>query len=429
MDRSLFLIGVIFAVSTRLFSFTLIDDTYFDILEVGIVMVLILYNTAYPKQIKTPFNFYVKAIIILTLISSIPAFMFHNQGFELSLLASRTIFFWLLYFALHKTNVHPQKLEKLLLYFGIAWSVIMIVQQFTYPNILFDVYHGVTYEGGRERNIETRGGVVRVWVAGIGFSYFMASYMWQKLHEKLSVKNIILFSLVIAGILLMQSRQIIFSLILIFTADTLLSFRIASIKSVRFTTLFFGFAIIFFAIAGNFVFALIELSQQQEVTSGDYVRALEIDFFLFNYWPNPLCYLIGNGWEHDHSPYGVEIKEHLKWALGLYRSDIGLIGAFNKFGLIYVIVIILFYIKMLIPQKHFIVPKYIRIFFVLCALTSFTGSNFFEVSSCFVPFICLFYLVDKTNEHHRYRYSHSQQATTNAEGHPVAARFADPLPK
>ena len=421
MNSNLLFVGVIFVVSARLFSFSLIDDIYFDLLEVGIVAALIIYNLTYPKTIRTPFTFYVKAIIILSLLSSIPAFLFHDQGFDLSLLTSRTIFFWLLYFALHKMNMHPHKLENLLLYFGIAWSVIMIIQQFTYPNILFDVYHGVTYEDGRERNVDIRGGVVRVWIAGVGFSYFMACYMWQKLHEKLSLENIVLFLLVIAGILLMQSRQIIFSLILIFTADTLLSFRIASVKSIRFTTLFFGFAILFFAIAGNFIFALIELSKEQEVTSGGYVRALEIDFFLFNYWPNPFCYLLGNGWEHDDSPYGIEIKEHLKWGMGLYRSDIGLIGAFNKFGIIYVIIIAGFYIRMLIPRKYFIVPKYIRIFFILCAMTSFTGSNFFEVSSFFVPFTCLFYIIDKTNEHYFYHRSYSQQVVTDPERHPVTA--------
>jgi hypothetical protein len=414
-------VGLIFAVGVRLFSFTLIDDIYFDFLEVVIVIMLIWYNVIVNKKINTPFTFYVKAIIALSLLSSIPAYFFHDQNFSLSLLTSRIIFFWLLYFTFHKMNISPKKMEKLLVVFGVLWSIIMIVQQFTYPYILFDVYHGVTYEDGMERNVDIRGGIIRVWIAGVGFSYFLASYMWQKIYEKLSFKNLFLFSIVLAAILLMQSRQVIFGLMLVFTADIILSFRINNFKTVRFTTIFIGLAVIFFAVAGDFIFALIELSKEQKVTSSDYIRGLEIEFFLFKYWPDPLCYIIGNGWEHDASPYGVEIKEKIKWGLGLYRSDIGMIGAFNKFGIIYIIVIIMFYIKVLIPKRYFIVPKYIRIFFVLCALTSFTGSNFFENPSYFLPFVCLLYIIDKTNEQYFYRNSHLQQTVTDAERYSVAA--------
>ncbi|AQG81398.1 hypothetical protein [Spirosoma montaniterrae] len=420
MNSHLFLIGILFAVSVRLFSFSLIDDIYFDALEAAIVLVLIWYNVSHPKRIRTPFVFYVKAIIILSLLSAIPAFLFHDQNFALSLLTSRVIFFWLLYFALHKMNVDPYKLEKLLIIFGVAWSIIMVVQQFTYPTVLFDVYHGVTYEDGKERNVDIRGGIVRIWIAGVGFSYFLATYMWQKIYEKLSLSNIALFALVIAAILLMQSRQVIFGLILVFTADVFLNFKVASVKRIRFTTLFFGFALVFFAVAGDFILALIELSKEQGVTSGDYVRALEINYFLFEYWPHPLCYLLGNGWEHDLSPYGKEIKEQLKWGLGLYRSDVGLIGAFNKFGLFYVVVVIMFYAKVLIPRKHLIIPRYIRLCFVLCALTAFTGANFFETPSYFVPFACLFYITDKANEYHLHHHTHSQPAVAHTEGHPVA---------
>lgn len=421
MKFKLFLISILFIVSVRLFSFILIDDIYFDVLELAIVIVLVWHNIAFNKRINTPFSPFVKTIIILSLVSSVPAFFFHNQGFGLSLITSRTIFFWLIYFSLHKMNVDPKKLENLMVVFGLLWSLIMIVQQFTYPNILFDVYHGVTYEGGQERNVDIRGGIVRVWIAGIGFGYFIASYMWQKLYEKLSFKNIVLFSIMIAGILLMQSRQIIFGLILIYTIDVIMTFSLKSVKSVRFATIFFGIAIVFFAVAGDFVIALIELSKEQKVTSGDYIRAMEIDFFLFKYWPNPLCYILGNGWEHADSPYGKEIIEHIKWGLGLYRSDIGMIGAFNKFGIIYVLVIIIFYVRMLIPKKGFIVPKYIRIYFILCALTSFSGSNFFEVSSFFIPFSCLFYIIDKANEQHFYRNSHPQQNTVDAKRYQVVA--------
>jgi hypothetical protein len=421
MNNKLIIIAIIFLTSVRFFSFVLIDEVVIDLLEVGSIFVLVLYNLSSTISLKTPFVFYVKSIIILSLLSAIPAFMFHDQGFGLSLLASRVVFFWLLYFTLHKMNIPVHKLEKLMLFFGIIWAMIMILQQFTYPNIYFNAYDGVTYENGEIRTTETRGGITRIMINGFGFCYFMAAFTWQELRKNISLKNIFLFALIIAGVLLTQSRQIIFGLILIFVVDTFLSFRLNDTKSIRFVTIFLGISILFFTIAGDFIIALIELSQEQNITSNQYIRGLEIEFFLFKYWPDPFCYLLGNGWDHSNSPYGQEMKEQIQRSMGFHRSDIGLIGAFNKFGIIYIIVIVMFYIMILIPKKHFIVPKYIRIFFILCALTSLSGANFFELSAFFVPFTCLFYIIDKTNEEYLYNYSNSQQATADSERHEVFA--------
>lgn len=304
--------------------------------------------------------------------------------------------------------------------FGLVWSLIMIIQHFSYPYVLFDVYHGFTYEGGEERAIDVRSGMIRIWIAGIGYSYFIATYIWYKLYEKFSLKHVILLSIVLGGILFMQSRQVIFGLLLVYVGDIIINFNANNIKRIRFTAIFVGLAILFFAVAGDFIFALIELSKDQEITSGDYIRAQEIEFFLFKYWPNPLCYLLGNGWEQDASPYGKEIKEQIKWGLGLYRSDVGLIGAFNKFGIIYVIMIIVLYIKVLIPSKSIFIPKYIRMYFVLCVLTSFSGSNFFESPSFFVPFICLFYIIDKANVQRICHNTYSQQVEVNSDRYQVA---------
>lgn len=416
MKIKILFIAIIFLASVRFFSFTLFDNLYSDLLEVGCIVGLILYNASLKLKIRTPFVFYVKSFIIISLLSSIPAFLFHDQGFNLSLMASRVIFFWLLYFTLHRMNIPVKKLENIMLLFGILWATIMIIQQFTYPTVFFNAYNGATYENGDEKVTESRGGIIRIMIIGLGFCYYMVSYMWQQLREKLSIRNMILFTLIMTGLLLTQSRQLIFGIILIFIADVIIDFRIKSNKSVKFTFIFVAIGVLFFSVAGEFLVALVELSQEQNITSKDYIRGLEIDFFLFKYWPDPLCYLMGNGWDHANSAYGHEMKEEIQRSMGFHRSDIGIIGAFNKFGLAYIIIIFMFYALILFPKKNFIVPKYIRIFFILCALTSLSGANFFELSSFFVPFTCLFYIIDKTNENHLYRNSHPQQVTVDSEG-------------
>src|SRR5688500_12857699 len=84
------------------------------------------------------FATFIKIIVALTLASADPAYFFHDQGFSLSMLASRTIFFWFLYYLLHQLAMKRSTLESVLVGMGVIWSCIMIFQQFTYPLVLFD---------------------------------------------------------------------------------------------------------------------------------------------------------------------------------------------------------------------------------------------------------------------------------------------------
>ena len=61
--------------------------------------------------------------IIIPIISTIPAFIFHQQSFEYSFLAIRTIIYWLLYFLLHYYNINEKKIIRLIVFVGICMGV------------------------------------------------------------------------------------------------------------------------------------------------------------------------------------------------------------------------------------------------------------------------------------------------------------------
>ncbi|MEO9145184.1 MAG: hypothetical protein ABI237_06460 [Ginsengibacter sp.] len=206
-----------------------------------------------------------------------------------------------------------------------------------------------------------------------------------------------LFVLALAGLFLTDSRQVIFGVLGILLFSFLFRFNFNDKKKVQFLFLFSFIAIVLIIIAGDYLLNLIKLSQEQE-SSDSFVRGKAIKFYLFDYNPSFLCYIIGNGWQNFYSPYGHEVARTLEDSLGYFRSDIGLFGALNKFGIIYVIFVLRIYYKMIFKRKKLYVPVYIREFFIVCFITSFTGENYFEVSYIFMLFVCIFYIIDEENK-------------------------------
>jgi hypothetical protein len=407
---------IILIIANRLFSFTLIDDKVFDYMEILVSAILIAVvvvagRSKYRKQML--FAPFVNIIIFLTLLSAVPAYFFHDQSFGLSVLASRTIFFWLLYYFLHKTSIRKAKLERLLMGLGLLWCSISVFQQFSYPLILFNDLRDQL--SSQIQSDVDRGGLLRIYVSGEAFGIFVVFYSWRKIQEKINVKFLIFLVFGIAGIFLTGSRQVVFSVILIIIVDTFFSTRASNLASNKFIivilTVFLG--VYFFAF--EYLAKLIELSLKQKVSSKDYIRNLEINFFLFGYWPHWLTFFLGNGWEHMTSPYGKNV-DFIKDVMRFYRSDIGLIGALNKFGLFYCITALSLYYKVIIPRSKIRVPGYIRLIFIYFLLTSFSAGNHFERGAVYGCLICLLYIIDITNGNNFNHNSNPQQIRGNQEG-------------
>lgn len=388
-------------VATKLYSSIFVPDVVFDFLELILLMILFFvfylnWNKEY--ELKMRFSPHIKGLVFFVFLSSVPAYLFHDQGFLISLIASRTVFLWMLYFLLHKWDLHEVKMEKIIINIGLIWSVIMIVQQITFPLVLFTFYPDAS-EDSLINNSDTRGGLIRIFVSGTPFAYFTIFYYWRKIFDDFSIKKLCLFLLIFAGLFFSGSRQIVFGVLLILFIDFMLTFNFKSKKSLQFSLLIVITGIVASPFLFNYISSLVQLSESQDVTDTDYIRALEMYFFLFEYWGHWLCYFFGNGWEHASlSEYGKEMTTYVVDRLHFYRSDVGLIGALNKFGLFYVLVIFSIYFKILIKPKGIIVPRYIKQFFIFLFLISFTGGDYFERTDSLLLLLIIFYIIDKKNE-------------------------------
>ena len=140
----------------------------------------------------------------------------------------------------------------------------------------------------------------------------------------------------------------------------------------------------------------VEMTSEQLKYGVEDIRLLSANFYLTEYWPSKFARLIGNGMAYGPSMYGKEIT-NINLYLHFYRSDVGIIGAFNQFGLLYIINILWVNIKGLAGKFFTHETKYIRLFF-LNALILILISEYYSDPTV-IPFYCfILYLTDKSFE-------------------------------
>ena len=383
---------LILLVSLRLFSFRAIDLKIFQYLELLLLFILALLCILNTKKVRGSFSKNFGFIVLFTLTASVPAYFFHGQGFFLSFFISRVVLYTFIYKFLHIYNFKVDFVLKVLFYIGWIWVAIMIIQAYTFPNIWFmlqDLDFNVILE-------RARGEVLRLNIADVRYGVLLFFSLAFLIINNLKNYTKIFYIIIIAiAIFFTGTRQIVFTcvllLIIMFLNSNPKRFDKRIINIIMLLPIFF---LIF-----TFIFPYFTslITKSNENFNMQYIRILEAKFYVFEYWPKNntfFAYLFGNGWEHGRSDYGLEIQNYHWKRLRFYREDIGILGAFNKFGFMYVVSVIAFFNKIL-KLKFSRSTIFIKYFFLFLALTYFTGSNFFENNSVLFIIACLAFVVDK----------------------------------
>lgn len=95
----------------------------------------------WPKK-SNRYNFRTEVLILtfLPLISSINTYVYYGQSFIDSFNALSFNFVWIIYFVLHKYKVQESTILRMFLWVSLFIAAVQIIQQFTYPNVLFGGY-------------------------------------------------------------------------------------------------------------------------------------------------------------------------------------------------------------------------------------------------------------------------------------------------
>jgi len=318
------------------------------------------------------------AIILLRFISSIPCYLYHNQSIIYTLAIERTAIFWLFYFFLHKSRINPSSLMKIVIIVAVIWAGITILQQLSYP-----VYAFATREGSSGEEVPYRAGVYRFLVRGLHYGVLAGLMFLTYFFITRKYKYLYGYLFFLAGIYFHSARQFIAGYLLasipvIFFLKgrnrmiaIIISFFVAFLFITNFETLFAGY-----------------IEQTKDDFNEHNIRLVSYYFYGLEYFPHWLCNLFGNGMAYSGSQYGYEFFDYLNEDLGLFRTDVGIIGTYNQYGLIYCLLVVYSFVKiffMKIPLNRTYLKLFSIYILALIVLSEYSYNNYV------IPFFCIYY--------------------------------------
>ncbi len=233
-------------------------------------------------------------------------------------------------------------------------------------------------------------GTLRIFMPGAGFlviAYFIWLYSFFKTYK---IRYILLLLAAWAVFILLGTRQVIGAMLLLSIVFMLQS------KVVKSRVLFFaliGIAIVpLYLLFQDIITAMFDVTVSQSQGPGGGIRLKAARFFLTDFYKDNWAYLLGNG-APGSSGYGLRMAD-ISERYGYYRSDLGLIGEYTKYGLLFVIgVIIIFYrsLSSKLPENL----MFIKYNFLGIMMTLVTGGGAFGSNSINILINCLLlYMID-----------------------------------
>ena len=329
--------------------------------------------------------------MLLPFLSIITSYFVHDQSIGISAMVMRMQLAWLFYFVLHRLKISENEILKIIIGIGFIWVILELIQQFTYPVYYFFTRGDDTYWWG----IEKRAGFYRYMIDGISFALLALFYYLQKFfntNQKRAKNSFWIISLLL-GIYLFMTRQIMASVLASILIGQLLLKRIPLNRRISI------FIIGILMVGSIFYFKDTIFGDLVETTSDDMNKdniRIESYYFHLNYWDHWTCFVFGNGVPHEQSSYG-KYTNYLQKEVGLHRSDIGIIGELSNYGIIYIIVFILFCFYFFRKSKE--IELYLKIYFIYSLLIIpmiFPFRNFPE----FLVFSVFLYLCDLSIANH-----------------------------
>lgn len=347
---------------------------------IALILVVIILQLVYDKGdgFRMNFKWGVGLILLSVLTSMLMAYSAHNQNIQTTLIAQRFMYFYLFYYALHMLRIPDYELERTIIYLSIIYIFFYWIQYIVYPVRIFDV-----------RIVEDRG-TIRIFQAGLSYMILAYFYILNKSFDRSSPIRVTMLLMFFSVIVLMGTRQILFSIMLLTMINILLSNRV---KSKLLVILIALLAVIPVALMfQDILSSIINLSREQTVGFEKNIRILSGTFFLTDFFPNRIAYFTGNGVDSMNSSYGMMIQMY-KDVFGFYQSDVGIIGDYSKFGIFFIAGVFAIIYRILYSRLDD-TKMYIRYFIFFMILTSVTGAGVFGEANSIVTMCIILYIID-----------------------------------
>lgn len=351
-----------------------------DIIAIGLIIAFLILMYFYDRSKPLPksFIFPIVLIFISVTISMLAAYGLQDQGIPITLWSQRAIYYYLLYFLLSRLRPDPEFIMKLVIYMGAAYMIIYIAQSIVYP------YPLLSYKLFFNR------GTLRIFMPGAGYyqlGYYLCLYLFFRDYK---ISNLLYIVAALVVTVLIGSRQLLASIVLV----SLLFLVLNQVVKAKFALLTLAaFSLIPLYLLFQDIFnAMLEVTSAQSEYIEDNIRVRAAKFFLTDFLNSPIAYLTGNGMNGNHSLYGLNVQRYaLKY--GFYQSDVGLVGDYVKYGLLFIVGVIITLIKVLkakLPDKSI----FVKYFFLGITMMMFTGGSIFANSDSVVILCLIFYIID-----------------------------------
>ncbi len=297
----------------------------------------------------------------------------------------------LIYFYLLGTNLKSKDIEDVLYRLVIIFCLCYLIQYFVYPIKLFR-YNDVASQYSR---IKIDGQIL----CSIGFCLSL-----QKFLRTSKIKHLILFFVTVLIFVMLGYRMLLLLLLLpffyliirngVFNRTTIFLVTI----SIPFI-LFFSYTDVFQSRVSEFI----AKNKSDAFGNDEYIRLLELDFYLKDHFKNIYEIIFGTGFPSIHSEYGQDyiyiLDTQYEKGMNYVRSgwvDLGLLGFACIIGPISVIILIITIIRNLLLQQSSD-RVYLKAIYLFLLPASLLSIELFRIGS-FVYNGLLFYLMEKSKD-------------------------------
>ena len=366
MTRKLQIIFVFVSVIfyLKFFDARFMNDSVIIYLQYLDVIIVVFLSVPYIFPKYHGFVFPVQLILVSIIISIFMSYIFWDQGFKDSLIATLPYLILFLFFYLLQIKFPIDVLEKIIVAYGVIYILLYFFQFAKSPTVLF----GKSLWGDEFTEVR---GVIRIIFPGGGFFILSSCIAINKLTSEEKNKwfwlTMSFFGILIP--ILQVTRQFIICVFLIYLYHAIRYFSITKKVMVG-----LGLVLVFISIQNSdlpIIKGIRDASEHDIGQGKDYIRVLAGEYFLFDFSPNDITHIFGNGVPYwGLSEYGFFV-EMLSVEHEFFLSDVGIIAVYAMFG----VLAIFGYVA--IWSRSFIVPlpkefQYLKYYLWIVLFTSFT---------------------------------------------------------
>lgn len=346
-----------------------------------LIFVNILYVIYGPKSQKSGhFDFQIKFLLLSCVLSIFAAYIWHYQSPIATIWQQRFLLLYLFYFTLKNFNIDYEFLEKMLCNIGICIAFLYVIQYLIFPAKLFDVPMRIDR------------GTVRIQMPGMIYHEIAFLICFNRVLNRFNVKHLIIFLFLFGVFILYGSRGTIVTCLISIILLLLVSKNSYSKYLIGFL-IFCISSLVLYQFKDIFM-QLIKASNQDIGSGSNYVRLRAVKYFINNFYPSVLAVFTGNGDYYHSTPYGIKM-DSLSRVKGYYLSDLGIIMPFFKYGIFFIMGILVMLIRA-IKMKFAENKLYIKVF-IINLLIFFLFGGGYDNPGFIICFVTVLFILEKAN--------------------------------